>query len=50
MTRPMTTPPHQIPPVDVVLMTVHQSKGLEWDAVAVVGMRDGTFPSSQGDH
>ena len=36
-------------PVDVVLMTVHQSKGLEWDAVAVVGMRDGTFPSSQGD-
>lgn len=37
-------------PVDVVLMTVHQSKGLEWDAVAVVGMRDGTFPSSQGDH
>lgn len=26
-------------PVDVVLMTVHQSKGLEWDAVAVVEMR-----------
>lgn len=37
-------------PVDVVLMTVHQSKGLEWDAVAVVGMRKGTFPSNQGDH
>ncbi|WP_298049001.1 UvrD-helicase domain-containing protein [uncultured Bifidobacterium sp.] len=37
-------------PVDVVLMTVHQSKGLEWDAVAVVGMEDGTFPSNQGDH
>ena len=37
-------------PVDVKLMTVHQSKGLEWDAVAVVGMRDGTFPSNQGDH
>ena len=36
-------------PVDVVLMTVHQSKGLEWDAVAVVGMRDGAFPSNQGD-
>ena len=36
-------------PVDVMLMTVHQSKGLEWDAVAVVGMSDGTFPSSQGD-
>ena len=37
-------------PVDVVLMTVHQSKGLEWDAVAVVGMRDGVFPSNQGDY
>ncbi|WP_137656101.1 ATP-dependent DNA helicase [Bifidobacterium moukalabense] len=36
-------------PVDVMLMTVHQSKGLEWDAVAVVGMSSGTFPSSQGD-
>ena len=37
-------------PVDVVLMTVHQSKGLEWDAVAVVEMREGTFPSKQGDN
>ncbi|BDR53408.1 hypothetical protein KIM372_13150 [Bombiscardovia nodaiensis] len=36
--------------VDVVLMTIHQAKGLEWDAVAVVGMGKGTFPSSQGDH
>ncbi|MEE8667604.1 MAG: UvrD-helicase domain-containing protein [Bifidobacterium mongoliense] len=35
--------------VDVVLMTIHQSKGLEWDAVAVVGMQDKTFPSNQGD-
>ncbi|MFT8357145.1 MAG: UvrD-helicase domain-containing protein [Bifidobacterium aquikefiri] len=34
---------------DVVLMTIHQSKGLEWDAVAVVGMKSGTFPSNQGD-
>lgn len=31
--------------VDVVLMTIHQSKGLEWPAVAVVGMKEGTFPS-----
>ncbi len=37
-------------PVDVVLMTVHQSKGLEWDAVAMVEMRKGTFPSNQGDN
>ena len=35
-------------PVDVVLMTVHQSKGLEWDAVAVVGMTDGGFPTNKG--
>ena len=34
---------------DVELMTVHQSKGLEWDAVAVVGLTAGAFPSSQGD-
>ncbi|MBT1174528.1 UvrD-helicase domain-containing protein [Bifidobacterium sp. LC6] len=37
-------------PVDVELMSVHQSKGLEWDAVAVVGMTQGGFPSNQGDH
>ena len=35
--------------VDVELLTVHQSKGLEWDAVAVVGMTEGAFPSSKGD-
>jgi DNA helicase-2/ATP-dependent DNA helicase PcrA len=35
---------------DVVLMTVHQAKGLEWDAVAVVGMSQGKFPSNNGDH
>lgn len=34
-------------PADVVLMTIHQSKGLEWDAVAVVGMAAGSFPSNQ---
>lgn len=36
-------------PVDVVLMTIHQSKGLEWDSVAIVGMKKGSFPSNQGD-
>ena len=35
---------------DVTLMTVHQAKGLEWDAVAVVGLSAGSFPSKQGDH
>ncbi|OXN00586.1 UvrD-helicase domain-containing protein [Bifidobacterium vansinderenii] len=35
---------------DVTLMTIHQAKGLEWDAVAVVGMTNKGFPSNQGDH
>lgn len=35
-------------PADVVLMTIHQAKGLEWDAVAVVSMQSGVFPSNQG--
>ncbi|WP_223847647.1 ATP-dependent DNA helicase [Bifidobacterium callitrichos] len=34
---------------DVELMTIHQSKGLEWDAVAVVGLESGVFPSDEGD-
>lgn len=34
---------------DVVVMTVHQAKGLQWDAVAVGGMGAQTFPSNQGD-
>lgn len=36
--------------VDVELMTVHQSKGLEWPAVAVVNMTEGRFPTNQGDN
>lgn len=35
---------------DVQLMTVHQAKGLEWPAVAVMDMRKDTFPSSTGDN
>ncbi|NMN00525.1 UvrD/REP helicase [Bifidobacterium sp. DSM 109958] len=34
---------------DVTLMSIHQSKGLEWDAVAVVGLSRSTFPSGIGD-
>lgn len=34
----------------VVMMTVHQSKGLQWPAVAVVGLNAKKFPSSQGDN
>lgn len=35
---------------DVLLMTIHQSKGLEWPAVAVVDMTRGVFPSAKGDN
>lgn len=33
---------------EVVLMTVHKAKGLEWDAVAVVDMSATKFPSTHG--
>ena len=33
----------------VKLMTVHSSKGLEFDYVFIAGMEDGLFPSDQGD-
>ncbi len=29
----------------VILSTVHQAKGLEWNAVFVIGLNDGRFPS-----
>lgn len=33
----------------VTLSTVHAAKGLEWDAVFVVGLAEGTFPISYAD-
>ncbi|MDO4913589.1 MAG: 3'-5' exonuclease, partial [Bifidobacteriaceae bacterium] len=35
---------------DVILLSVHQAKGLEWDAVAVVDMNPSLFPSNAGDN
>jgi DNA helicase II / ATP-dependent DNA helicase PcrA len=37
---------HVPTPRGVSLLTVHGAKGMEWDAVAVVGASDGAFPSS----
>lgn len=37
-------------PGAVQLLTVHASKGLEWEVVAVVGLREGQFPSEKADH
>lgn len=37
---------HVPAPRGVSLLTVHGAKGLEWDAVAIVGANDGAFPSS----
>jgi DNA helicase-2/ATP-dependent DNA helicase PcrA len=31
----------------VILSTVHQAKGLEWDAVFMIGLNDGSFPSAK---
>ncbi len=33
-------------PSAVQVMTIHGAKGLEWDAVAVIGMAQGSFPNS----
>lgn len=31
----------------LILSTVHQAKGLEWDSVFVIGLNDGRFPSAR---
>jgi DNA helicase-2/ATP-dependent DNA helicase PcrA len=41
--------PSEPSPGAVQLLTVHASKGLEWDAVAVTGLNRGMFPSGGND-
>lgn len=37
-------------PGAVQILTVHGSKGLEWDEVRLFGMAEGVFPTDQRDH
>jgi DNA helicase-2/ATP-dependent DNA helicase PcrA len=39
----------QAPENAVVLSTIHSAKGLEWDAVFMVGMEDGVLPHANND-
>lgn len=41
--------PSEPTPGAIQLLTVHASKGLEWDAVAVTGLNRGMFPSGGND-
>ncbi|MBI9116090.1 3'-5' exonuclease, partial [Sanguibacter suaedae] len=45
--RGLERPTHAPDPRAVQLITVHASKGLEWDVVAVPGLVDGVFPSTR---
>src|SRR5699024_11092163 len=42
-------PPEQPKPGAVQLLTMHASKGLEWDAVFVPGLNQNIFPGNQHD-
>src|SRR5699024_10474118 len=42
-------PPEQPKPGAVQIMTMHASKGLEWDAVFVPGLTQNTFPGNKVD-
>lgn len=42
-------PAEDADPLAVQLLTIHASKGLEWDIVAVMSMNDGVFPGSTND-
>lgn len=42
-------PSEDADPLAVQLLTVHASKGLEWDIVAVMSLNDGVFPGAKSD-
>ncbi|SDC37209.1 DNA helicase-2 / ATP-dependent DNA helicase PcrA [Sanguibacter gelidistatuariae] len=47
--RGLDRPANAPDPKAVQLITVHASKGLEWDVVAVPGLVDGVFPSTKAN-
>ncbi|MDO5728215.1 MAG: ATP-dependent DNA helicase [Actinomycetaceae bacterium] len=44
----LTAPDFDVDDHVVRIMTIHQAKGLEWDKVAVIGLREGDFPQVSG--
>jgi DNA helicase II / ATP-dependent DNA helicase PcrA len=48
--RGLEAPVAEMDPAAVQLLTVHASKGLEWDVVAVPGLVEGTFPDKAKTH
>ena len=42
-------PAEDADPLSVQLLTIHASKGLEWDIVAVMSMNEGVFPDRTSD-
>lgn len=42
-------PAQDADPLSVQLLTIHASKGLEWDIVAVMSMNEGVFPDRTSD-
>ena len=42
--RGLEAPLGEVSPDAIQVLTVHAAKGLEWDAVAVPGLVEGTFP------
>ncbi|EYR63413.1 DNA helicase [Actinotalea ferrariae CF5-4] len=48
--RGLEAPVAEMDPAAVQLLTVHASKGLEWDVVAVPGLVEGTFPDKPKTH
>ncbi len=43
-------PPEKAETKSIILTTIHQAKGLEWDRVCVMGLAEGMFPSEKATY